>query len=244
VGVLWGYASDFVKVIWVQLAAGRGQRLGGTPKQFRRLGQKPILVYAAETFLATYPEGFVVAVLSLEQYHQGKRLLEKVIPPSQLLLVIGGAERQDSTAAAIAQLKALELLSAQTVVAFHDAARPLVSSEVIGRTIEAAWAKGAAVCGLPVSFSLRRLTESGSEAVPRRFYWEVQTPQAIRGDILLAAYEKFPPNAHADFTDEGSWIEAAGYPVLLVAGHPHNLKITYETDLLLARLLLRSGRRP
>jgi 2-C-methyl-D-erythritol 4-phosphate cytidylyltransferase len=92
-----------------------------------------------------------------------------------------------------------------------------------------------------VRFSLRRLTETGSEAVPRRLYWEVQTPQAIRGDILLAAYEKLSPNAQPDFTDEGSWIESAGYPVTLVAGHPHNLKITYETDLLLARLLVRSA---
>ncbi len=86
-----------------------------------------------------------------------------------------------------------------------------------------------AICGLPVSFSLRRLTEHGSEAVPRRLYWEIQTPQAIRGDILLAAYEKLPPNAHPDFTDEGSWIEAAGYPITLTPGHPQNFKITYES---------------
>jgi len=230
-----------VKVIWVQLAAGRGERLGGTPKQFRRLGKKPILTYAAETFLSVYPEGLVVGVLSLEHYHRGKRILQKAIPSSQLVLVIGGAERQDSTAAAIAHLKELGLISAQTLVAFHDAARPLVPAEVIRRVTEMAREKGAVVCGMPVSFSLRRLKESGSEAVPRRLYWEVQTPQVIRGDILLAAYEKLPPNAHADFTDEGSWIEAAGYPVTLVAGHPTNFKITYETDLLLARLMLRSG---
>ena len=230
-----------MKVIWVQLAAGRGERLGGTPKQFRRLGKKPILTYAAETFLSVYPEGLVVGVLSLEHYHRGKRILQKAIPSSQLVLVIGGAERQDSTAAAIAHLKELGLISAQTLVAFHDAARPLVPAEVIRRVTEMAREKGAVVCGMPVSFSLRRLNESGSEAVPRRLYWEVQTPQVIRGDILLAAYEKLPPNAHADFTDEGSWIEAAGYPVTLVAGHPTNFKITYETDLLLARLMLRSG---
>ena len=240
-GVLRGYASDFVKVIWVQLAAGSGQRLGGTPKQFRRLGGKTILTYAAATFLAVYPEGLVVGVLNLEHYHRGKRLLEKAIPPAQLLTTPGGAERQDSTAAAIAQLKALELITPESVVAFHDAARPLVPPEVIQRTIETAFQKGVAICGLPVSFSLRRLTEHGSEAVPRRLYWEIQTPQAIRGDILLAAYEKLPPNAHPDFTDEGSWIESAGYPVTLVAGHPNNLKITYESDLLLARLLVKSA---
>ncbi len=238
-GLLRGYAADFVRVIWVQLAAGRGQRLGGLPKQFRRLGKRAILTYAAETFLTTYPEGLVVGVLSLEHYHRGKRLLEQVIPPSQLLITVGGAERQDSTAAAIAQLKCLDLVSAETIVAFHDAARPLVPAEVIKRTVEAAHKAGAAVCGLPVSFSLRRLTDSSSEAVPRRLYWEVQTPQAIRGDFLLSACEKLAPNAQADFTDEGSWIESAGYPVTLVTGHPHNFKITYETDLLLARLLVR-----
>jgi len=241
VGVLWRYALDSVKVIWVQLAAGRGQRLGGTPKQFRRLGKKTLLTYAAETFLSVYPEGLVVGVLGLDHYQRGKRLLQKAIPPSQLLIFVGGAERQDSTAAAIAQLKELELIAPDTLVAFHDAARPLVPAEVIQRAVEAAREKGAVVCGLPVSFSLRRLTEKGSQAVPRRLYWEVQTPQVIRGDILLEACEKLPPNAHADFTDEGSWIEAAGYPVALVAGHPRSFKITYETDLLLARLIVRSG---
>jgi len=240
-GVLRGYASDFVKVIWVQLAAGSGQRLGGTPKQFRRLGRKPILTYAIDTFLSVYPDGLVVGVLSLTHYHRGKRLLEKAISPAQLLVVAGGAERQDSTTAAIARLKELELIKPESVVAFHDAARPLVPAEVIKRTITTAQEKGAAVCGWPVRFSLRRLTETGSEAVPRRLYWEVQTPQAIRGDILLAAYEKLSPNAQPDFTDEGSWIESAGYPVTLVAGHPNNLKITYESDLLLARLLVKSA---
>jgi 2-C-methyl-D-erythritol 4-phosphate cytidylyltransferase len=166
------------------------------------------------------------------------------VPYKRLLLTVGGAERADSTAVAIARLLDVGLIEGEEVVAFHDAARPLVPKEVIERTITAATKSGAAICGLPVSFSLRRLTENGSETVPRRLYWEVQTPQAIRGDILRAAWAKLRPNAHPDFTDEGSWIEAAGYRITLVAGHPHNLKITYLTDLALARVIARTqGRR-
>jgi 2-C-methyl-D-erythritol 4-phosphate cytidylyltransferase len=49
------------------------------------------------------------------------------------------------------------------------------------------------------------------------------------------------PNSQPDFTDEGSWIEKAGYPVTLVADHPRNLKITYEPDLFWARLSVKSA---
>jgi 2-C-methyl-D-erythritol 4-phosphate cytidylyltransferase len=69
----------------------------------------------------------------------------------------------------------------------------------------------------------------------------VQTPQAFRGDILASAWEKLSPTAEAYFTDEGSWIEAAGLPVAMVSGEPTNLKVTYPIDWEVARTLLRRG---
>lgn len=226
-----------MKRIWVQLAAGQGKRLGGVPKPFRRIGRKYLLTYAAETFLATFPEGHVVGVVSAQDFLKAQQIFSKALPSGQFSLVIGGAERQDSTTQAIAHLLKLGLIEPTSLIAFHDAARPLVPSAVIERAFLAALEKGNAICAMPVPFSIRQQTVEGSQSLDRREYWEVQTPQVIRGDVLLKAWEAFPPSSRKDFTDEGSWLEAAGLPVHLVPGHPHCLKVTYETDLWLVRYL-------
>lgn len=230
--------------VWVQLAGGSGTRLGGKrPKQFQRLGQKSLLLYAIETFLRTAPDAPVLVVLPLAHFRYGERILRTALPRANLYLTVGGTTRSASTEAALTLLQQMELLAAEHVIAFHDAARPFVSEALITRTFEQAEKTGTAVCGLPVSFSVRRVEEGTSRAIPREQVWEIQTPQAFRGDILHAAWQRMAPTADGSFTDEGSWIEAAGFPVQLVAGEPHNLKITYPTDWELARLLLRRQRR-
>ncbi|MDW8057485.1 MAG: IspD/TarI family cytidylyltransferase [Bacteroidia bacterium] len=228
------------KVVWVQLAAGSGSRFGGRlPKQFQRLGRKPLLLYAIETFLQVYPDGILVAVLPLAHFRHGEKLLCSAFPQADLHFTVGGATRSASTEAALVLLNDLEVLTSKYVVAFHDAARPFVSAAVIQRTVEAAAETGAAVCGMPMSVSVRKVEGNSSYAVPRETLWEVQTPQAFRGDILQKAWQRLSPTASPAFTDEGSWIEAAGFPVQLVSGEPQNLKITYPIDWEVARLWLR-----
>ncbi|MEN3041586.1 MAG: IspD/TarI family cytidylyltransferase [Bacteroidia bacterium] len=228
------------RVVWVQLAGGKGLRLGGKiPKQFWRLGKRPLLLYAIETFLSLYPDNPVVVVLPLSHFQRGQRILFEAFPQARLYLTVGGDTRSASTEAALGLLKELELLTPEWVIAFHDAARPFVSKELINRLYHEARERGAAVCGLPVSFSVRWVEGENSRAINRERIWEVQTPQAFRGDILHSAWKKLPPTADPAFTDEGSWIEAVGFPVRLVAGEPHNLKITHPIDWELARLWLR-----
>lgn len=229
--------------VWVQLAGGSGTRLGGKrPKQFQRLGQKPLLLYAVESFLRIAPEAPVLVVLPLAHFRYGERILRTAFPRANLYLTVGGNTRSASTEAALTLLQQMELLTAEHVIAFHDAARPFVSGVLIVRTFEQAERRGTAVCGLPVSFSVRRVKGNLSEALPREEIWEIQTPQAFRGDILQAAWQRLSPTASEIFTDEGSWIEAAGFPVHLVAGEPHNLKITYPIDWEVARVWVRRFR--
>lgn len=222
--------------VWVQLAGGRGSRFGGkVPKQFQRLGKKPLLLYAIETFLKAYPNSPVIVVLPLLHFRYGEKLLRSAFPAAPIYLTVGGNTRSGSTEAALNLLQSLELLEREHVIAFHDAARPFVSEALIERIFDEAERSGAAVCGLPVSVSLRKVEGSLSRALPRGDIWEIQTPQAFRGDILLSAWREISPTASEAFTDEGSWIEAAGFPVSIVAGEPHNFKITYPLDWEVAR---------
>lgn len=115
--------------VWVQLAAGSGTRMGGgLPKQLRRLGQKPLLAYAIETFLAVAPESPVLVILPLEYLTMGRRQLERYFSGVQLFFAVGGATRSASAEAALDLLEQLELLQAPHVIAFHDAARPFASA--------------------------------------------------------------------------------------------------------------------
>lgn len=229
--------------VWVQLAGGSGSRFGGKiPKQFQRLGKKPLLLYAIETFLREHPESPVVVVLPLAHFRYGERLLRRAFPEAHLYLTVGGSTRSGSTEAALSLLQSLELLEAEHTIAFHDAARPFASEALIQRVFEEAERSGATVCGLPVSVSLRKVDGTQSRALPRGDIWEVQTPQAFRGDILRSAWQKLSPTDSEAFTDEGSWIEAAGFTVSLVAGEPHNLKITHPLDWETARAWVRRSR--
>ncbi|MCS6896063.1 MAG: 2-C-methyl-D-erythritol 4-phosphate cytidylyltransferase [Bacteroidia bacterium] len=226
--------------VWVQLAAGRGLRLGGkTPKQFWRLGNRPLLVHAIDTFLRLYPDSPVVVVLPLSHFRHGQKLLYQTFPKAQLYFTIGGDMRSASTEAALHLLNEVELLSSEWVVLFHDAARPFVSDGLITRLLSEAADWGAAVCGLPVSFSVRWVEGDASRAVNREKVWEIQTPQGFRGDILRSAWERLSPTSSPVFTDEGSWIEAAGFSIKLVPGETQNIKITHPIDWELAKLWLR-----
>lgn len=229
--------------VWVQLAGGMGTRMGeGRPKQLRPLGRKPLLAHAIQTFLTLAPESPVITVLPAQHFSTGKRHLLRHFPKAQLFFTIGGTTRSASTEAALDLLEEMELLQAPHIIAFHDAARPFASAELLKRIFAAAETHGAAVCGLPVPFSVRQVTGAHSRALPREGIWEVQTPQAFRGEVLAQARRHLAPTASPHLTDEGSWIEAAGWPITLVPGEPTNLKITYPLDWEVAKAILRRSK--
>ncbi|MDW8236539.1 MAG: IspD/TarI family cytidylyltransferase [Bacteroidia bacterium] len=226
--------------IWVQLAAGSGERMQTTtPKQFLRLGNRPLFLHSIETFLRAFPEGVVVCALPLAHLSRGRKLLHQAFPEATIHAIVGGPSRSASTEAVLHFLKENDFLDGESIVAFHDAARPFVSESLIERIFATAQAKGNAICGLPIAFSVREVEGEHSRALPRQRFWEVQTPQAFRSSLLLQAWQRLSPTANAAFTDEASWMEAAGIPIHLVPGEPSNLKITYPIDWETARAWLR-----
>ena len=147
-------------------------------------------------------------------------------------IVAGGAERSASV------LHGLQALASNPpdFVAVHDAARPLVTPALIEKVLTAAGAHRAASAAYPATDSLHRADADGalSETIPRANLFAMQTPQAARHDLLLAALEAH----HAGATDEVSALIAHGiHPVPIVHGEP-NFKITFPLDLTLAGLFL------
>jgi 2-C-methyl-D-erythritol 4-phosphate cytidylyltransferase len=150
-------------------------------------------------------------------------------------IVAGGAERSASV------LHGLQALASNPpdFVAVHDAARPLVTPALIEKVLAAAETHRAASAAHPVTDSLHRADAAGAltETIPRANLFAMETPQAARHDLLLAALEAH----HAGVTDEVSALIANGiHPVPVLHGEP-NFKITFPSDLTLAGFFLKAS---
>jgi 2-C-methyl-D-erythritol 4-phosphate cytidylyltransferase / 2-C-methyl-D-erythritol 2,4-cyclodiphosphate synthase len=221
-------------VVAIIVAAGRGNRLAGdVPKQYSAVHGKTILRRTLDVFL-NHPG--ITSILTI--IHGDDRALYEAtisgLKSSRLLQpVIGGQTRQASV---FAGLQALGSGDDDAVVLIHDAARPFVSTALIGRAIAAAAQHGAAIPGADVTdtivmVSADQITQSPDRATLRA----IQTPQAFRLDLILAAHEKADASHNHAFTDDGSVARFAGHAVHVFKGDQGNIKITTAGDLDQAR---------
>jgi 2-C-methyl-D-erythritol 4-phosphate cytidylyltransferase/2-C-methyl-D-erythritol 2,4-cyclodiphosphate synthase len=214
-------------------AAGRGSRFGSAEnKIWAELAGRPVLAWALAPF-QDHPEIKEIVIAGAEEELDRLRDAAAAFPKVSAV-VRGGATRPESVGLGLAAMS-----GTCDIILVHDAARPCVTTETISRVIDASRACGAAVPGLPVSDTVKRAGNDGLilETVPRAGLWTVQTPQGARLERLKAAYDRLGPGV-AQYTDEASVLEAAGFPVHVVEGDPDNLKVTLPGDLERARAVL------
>lgn len=216
-------------------AAGSGARMGGeTPKQYLPLAGKPMLHHAL-AMLCGAPEietVFVVLAPDDDQFrgYDWSALGEKLQP-----LYCGGATRAETV---LNGLMASEL-EPDAWVLVHDAARPCLSRNQLGRLIAELQAdEVGGILAVPVADTLKRANAEQriARTEDRDGLWQAQTPQMFRAGLLLEALEAAPR-----VTDEASAIEALGLHPKLVASESTNFKVTYPQDMRLAELLLKEG---
>lgn len=210
-------------------AGGRGQRLGGAqPKQLLVVGGRPVLERSVAAFLAHPSIDEIVVALPEDLALEPPAYLRGTSKP--LRIVAGGPRRQDSVANAFRAVG-----DPAEIIVVHDAARPFVSADLIGRTIAAAVEAGAAVAALPARDTVK---QGGAGVVratlPRDSIFLAQTPQAFRRGVLAAA---LAIGGQGDATDEAALVEQAGHAVRLVEGEASNIKITTEGDLPMAEAI-------
>jgi 2-C-methyl-D-erythritol 4-phosphate cytidylyltransferase/2-C-methyl-D-erythritol 2,4-cyclodiphosphate synthase len=163
-------------------------------------------------------------------YEQAVAGLPKLLPP-----VIGGATRQQSV------LNGLEALArhAPRSVLVHDAARPFVRPELIGRVLSACEAGAAAIPALPVNETVKRV-ESGAilATVPREDLMTAQTPQGFPFGVLLEAHRSAAAGGRDDLTDDAAVAALAGISVQVIEGDRGNVKLTNPADFAAAERML------
>jgi 2-C-methyl-D-erythritol 4-phosphate cytidylyltransferase len=217
-------------------AAGRGRRFGGdVPKQYLRLGEKPLLLHTLER-LAAHPRiAGLMLVVAADDASWAQSLVEVLGKP--LLRATGGAERADSVLAGLRALPAS--VAAGDAVLVHDAARPCVRAADITRLIDAAVPAGGGLLAAPLRDTLKRAGRDGRVAAtePREARWRALTPQLFPRAALETALAAAAAGGIA-ITDEAMAMERAGYAPLLVEGSEDNIKVTTPADLVLAEFLL------
>ena len=223
-------------------AAGRSTRFGD-PRQTKihaELDGRAVWLQAAEPFSARHDVRQVIVAVAADDREGFEDRYRPELVSLRITVVEGGAERYETVH------RALDAVDpACEFVAVHDAARPCVSADLIDRVFAAAREFGAAIPGLPVSDTLKRVDPEShqvTETVPRAGLVAVQTPQAFRRDWLIAAYAN---RSKVDgVTDDAQLIEAIGHACHLVEGSPFNLKITRSEDLAVATAFLRVVQQP
>lgn len=214
----------------VIVAGGKGLRMGGAiPKQFRFLGEKPVLAHTIEAFRKALPEAQIIVVLPEDHIPFWKDMCAR-LNIARHRVVMGGSERFNSVKNGIDSLE-----WDTDLIAVHDGVRPLASAEMIHRVADAAILHGAAIPVVAAVDSYRTVEGNTSHITDRSALRIVQTPQIFRGDILRAAYKaEFTPT----FTDDASVVEQAGYPIYLAEGERSNIKLTTPDDFVIAQALL------
>lgn len=220
-------------------AAGRGSRFGSkVPKQYLRLGGKPMLQHTLERLAAHPYVAGLMLVVAADDNSWAQGLFEVLGKP--LLRATGGAERADSVLAGLRALPAS--VEAEDFVLVHDAARPCLRSADVSRLIEQAAPAGGGLLAAPLRDTLKLAGTDGRVAATesREARWRALTPQLFRRGELESALAAAVADG-VNVSDEAMAMERSGFAPLLVEGAEDNIKVTTAADLALAEYLLSKG---
>ncbi len=217
----------------ILVAAGSSRRMG-FDKLFAPVLGKPAVAYTIAAFEDTRSVTEIIIVTRADRLEEFQKLVSEHVWTKVAAIVPGGEQRQDSVRAGLQKLG-----DKAEYVAIHDAARPLVTPELIERVFQQCQIDGAATAAEAVADTLKRADADlfVSESVDRDHLYAMQTPQIFERDMIENACRTIADDK-ISVTDEVSAAEHLGFQVALVPSEDLNFKITYERDLKLAELIL------
>ena len=215
------------------VAGGKGKRMNNDlPKQFIPLNGLPIMMHSILAFYKNEFKPQIILVIAETDLAYWQSLIEQYEFDIPHQIVFGGEERFHSVKNGLSKIN-----NQNSIVAIHDAVRPLVSQKTISSCFKTALTKGNAIAAVPSKDSVRSLKNGLSKALNRSEIHLVQTPQTFQYHQLSKAYEQ---NFSINFTDDASVVEKAGFSAILENGDQFNFKITFPEDLIVAEVLLKS----
>ncbi len=209
-------------------AAGLGRRMGGLRKPFLELAGEPVLLHALRPFLAEPRVVAVVVALAPDDAGQPPAWIADL--DDRVSVVAGGETRTDSVRNAVAALP-----NDLDIIAVHDAARPLVTRDMISRCIDVAAEGRGAVAGCPAIDTMKRVDPHGRvlDTPSRAELWQEHTPQVFPAELVRRAYE-----GASSGTDDAALVESVGGDIQMVDAGSTNIKVTRPEDIPIAESIL------
>lgn len=218
----------------VLLAGGKGTRMkAAMPKQFLPLLGKPVFLRSLDIFQGMNEVVSSIIIVLDESFRDEYQHI--VDADRRIRWADPGKERQDSVFNGLHRIP-----DSCSVVAIHDAARPLVSVDEVTRCLQDGIEHGAAVLGVPMKATVKE-SEDGAfvlRTVPRSRLWEIHTPQVGSKSLFFRGFKKVN-DENLEVTDDVSVVEALGEPVKITMGEYTNIKLTTPDDMSVAEQILR-----
>ena len=229
-------------MVAVVLGGGTGTRFGAAmPKQLLTLNGKTLVEHCVAAFAAVPGIDEILLVMPSAYHDEAKRLVGDQVGA----IIAGGATRPDSVRKALAHIAARHD-QAETGVLIHDAARPLVTRQIIAACVAALHDHDALGTAVPTSDTILAVANGAIAHVPpRETLYRAQTPQCFRLETIAKAHALAAADPAFQPTDDCGVVlrYLKDVPVHVIPGSESNIKVTYPSDLAIAEALLRQATR-
>jgi 2-C-methyl-D-erythritol 4-phosphate cytidylyltransferase len=218
-------------------AAGKGTRMPGSlPKQFRMLGDRPLLIWSMGALVSSGLVSEIIVGASKEEIERTNNIIRDWIKDFSIKVVEGGNERQDTVRKCLLHKEKKTILTA-----IHDGARPFVTTDIINDAIQKAKKYGAATAAIQPSDTIKRIEDENvaGENLDREKLFRIQTPQVFRTELIVRAHEEAAKDGYLG-TDDTALVERMGHVVKMSAGSSLNMKITDAEDWEIAEALIKA----
>ena len=207
-------------------AGGTSSRFGNTNKLLEKIDGKEIIKYTVDAFTNAGVEDIVicanVSIISI--------LSDILADYKNVRIIEGGTTRQESV------YNGLQAVDCDYVL-IHDGARPMITSEIIKKTMDEVVEKKAVSVMTKTVDTIKKVDENGKiiTTIDRTQLYNTQTPQAFEYNLIKSVHEKYVGES---FTDDAGMVETSGVNVYIVEGDYRNIKVTTRSDLALAEVYL------
>ncbi len=225
------------------LAAGTGSRMGNTevPKQFMKLGSKPIIIHTIEQFIVHNKIDYIIVIVPKAWINNTNDLIKKYIYQTDKIVIIeGGSTRNETLVKGIEWIEQTFGIKDNDIIVTHDAVRPFLSYRIIEDNIIAAEQYGAADTVIPAvdTIVISKDNNKVSEIPIRSQMYQGQTPQSFNIKLFQQTYAQLSADEKEILTDAAKIMILKDKVVKLVFGESYNIKVTTSYDLILANSIL------
>ena len=212
-----------MKTTAIITAGGISSRFGTGNKLLEKIYGKEVIKYTIEAFEKADVDEIIISA--------NKSIIPELSSMFNHKITEGGSTRQESV------YNGLKAAGQCDFVLIHDGARPVITPEIINRTVDLVKEKNA-VSVMTKTIDTIKEVQDGKiiKTIDRSKLYNTQTPQGFRYDLIMSAHEKLQ---RQNFTDDAGMLESLGYDVYIVDGSYKNIKITTRSDVELAKIFLK-----